>query len=100
MLERGAHFHNVYSAQLDGCFTAGEEHRTQEVALPTKHLALRVHFPTERPPVLVRCKRVSGLADYQLKTGARITLLFGQPAIIWEITDPTLGDIFELEWRW
>jgi hypothetical protein len=40
----GTHFRNVYQVQLDGCFIADEEHWTQEIAVPTNHLTLRIHF--------------------------------------------------------
>jgi hypothetical protein len=61
---------------------------------------LRIHFPTGRPPRLIRCKRVIGLTETQIGTGATITKLFGQTAIVWEIEQPKLGDIYKLEWRW
>lgn len=100
VLEPGAYFRNVYRAQLDNSFINQDEHWTQEIAVPTKTLILRVNFPPERPPQLIRCKRVVGLAEYQIKTAASITRLFGQPAIVWEVTEPNLGDIYKLEWRW
>jgi hypothetical protein len=96
----GARFHNVYRAQLDNSFTAEEEHWTQEIALPTKHLTLRIHFPKARPPVLLRCKRLFGLTEYYTRTRAIITELFGQPSVVWEIDHPKLGEIYKLEWRW
>jgi len=100
VFEPGAHFRNVYRAELDGCFTGKKEHWTQEIAVPTKHLSLRIHFPYERPPTLIRCKRVVGLAEQQMKTTASITRLSGQPAIVWEIDQPKLGEIYKLEWHW
>jgi hypothetical protein len=100
VLETGVHFRNVYRAQLDDCFTDQEEHWTQEIAVQTNHLSVRIHFPPERPPTLVRCKRVVGLAEQQIKTAASIITLSGQPAIVWEIEHPKLGDIYKLEWRW
>jgi hypothetical protein len=100
LLEPGTRFRNVYRAELDGCFTRQEEHWTQEIAVPTKHLTLRIHFPYGRPPMLIRCKRVLGLAEQQTKTKATITRLTGLPAIVWEIEQPKVGDIYKLEWRW
>jgi hypothetical protein len=100
VFESGTQFRNVYRAQLDNCFTSRDEHWTQEIAVPTKHLTLRVNFPPERPPELVRCKRLSGLTEYQIRTDATISRLFGHPAVIWEIPEPALGDIYKLEWRW
>ena len=99
-LEAGNRFRNVYRADLLECFVGEEEHWTQEIALPTKHLSLRVHFPFGRPPKLVRCKRVVGLTEEQISTEATITELFGQIAVVWEIQQPTLGDIYKLEWVW
>ena len=96
----GARFRNVYRVHFQDCFIAEEEHWTQEIALPTKHLTLRIHFPLGRPPKLVRSKTLVGLAHKQLGHGAAITELFGQPAIVWEIDNPKLGDIYKLEWRW
>ncbi len=99
-LVTGTRFRNIYRADLLDCFVGQEERWTQEIALPTKHLTLRVHFPFGRPPRLVRCKRVVGLTESQISTEATITELFGQPAVVWEIEQPKLGDIYKLEWRW
>ena len=96
----GARFRNIYGAELIGCFKLQEEHWTQEIAIPTKHLTLRIHFPAGRPPKLVRCKLVAGLLETQLSTEATSTELFGQRAIVWEIDQPALGNIYKLEWRW
>jgi hypothetical protein len=100
VFEVGVRFRNVFRVQLEDCFLAEEEHWTQEIAVPTKHLTLRVHFPSGRPPKLVRSKTLVGLAHKQLGHGAAIAELFGQPAIVWEIDNPKLGDIYKLEWRW
>jgi len=99
-LVTGTRFRNVYRADLLDCFLSKEEHWTQEIALPTKHLILRVHFPFGRPPKLVRCKRVVGLTENQISTEATITELFGKTAVVWEIQQPALGDIYKLEWVW
>ena len=96
----GARFRNIYGAELIDCFKFQEEHWTQEIAIPTKHLTLRIHFPAGRPPKLVRCKRVAGLSETQLSTEAIDTELFGQRALVWEIDRPALGNIYKLEWRW
>jgi hypothetical protein len=96
----GARFRNVYRVILQDSFSAEEEHWTQEIACPTKHLTLRIHFPAGRPPQLIRCKRVIGLTETQISTEAIITDLFGQPAIVWEIDRPKLRGIYKLEWRW
>jgi hypothetical protein len=40
----GTRFRNVYRVHFQDCFIA-EEHWTQEIAVPTKHLTLRIHFP-------------------------------------------------------
>ena len=100
ILDSGAHFRNVYRVHLIDSFREEEEHWTQEVAMPTKHLVLRVHFPRERPPKLVRCKRIVGLIEHQTATAAKITDLFDHPAVVWEIPRPAPGDIYKLEWRW
>jgi hypothetical protein len=96
----GTRFRNVYRVHFQDCFIAEEEHWTQEIALPTKHLTLRIHFPLERPPKLVRSKRLVGLTQERITNGAAITELFGEPAIVWEIQKPKLGEIHKLEWRW
>ena len=90
----------MYRVHFQDCFIAEEEHWTQEIALPTKHLTLRVHFPHGRPPKLARSKQLTGLTQKQIAHGATITELFGQRAIVWDIEDPKLGDIYKLEWRW
>lgn len=99
-MQRGARFRNAYRARLENSFTAEEEHWTQEIARPTQHLTLRIHFPSERPPKLVRCKRVIGLIDLPAGPQAITTELFSRPAILWEIPNPKLGEIYKLEWRW
>lgn len=100
LLNKGTRFQNVYTADLHDCFTNDEEHWTQEIAFPTKHLTLRIHFPKGRPPRLVKCKVVEGVADKQLRTDAKITELFGEQGILWDIQNPTLKDIYKLEWLW
>jgi hypothetical protein len=100
VFEAGTQFQNVYRVCLHDSFTAEEEHWTQEIACATDHLTLRIHFPARRPPRLIRCKRVVGLTETQIRTEATTTELFGQTAIVWEIERPTLGDIYKLEWRW
>jgi hypothetical protein len=96
----GTRFRNVYRVHFQDCFIAEEEHWTQEIALPTKHLTLRIHFPFRRSPKLVRSKRLVGLVQERITNGAAITELFGEPAIVWEIQKPKLGEIYMLEWRW
>lgn len=100
LLPAGTNFHNEYRAQLYDSFTSEEEHWTQEIALPTKHLTIRVHFPKKRQPILLRCKRLVGLTEYQMKTSARTAKLFGRSSVMWEINNPKLGEIYKLEWRW
>jgi hypothetical protein len=100
LLNKGSRFQNVYTADLHDCFTNDEEHWTQEIAFPTKHLTLRIHFPKGRPPRLVKCKVVEGVDDKQVRTDAKITELFGEQGIIWEIQNPKLKDIYKLEWLW
>jgi hypothetical protein len=100
VLSKGSRFQNVFTADLNDCFTADEEHWTQEIALPTKHLTLRIHFPKGRPPKLVRCKVVEGVTNTQLSTDARITGLSGGQGIVWDIENAKLKDIYKLEWVW
>jgi hypothetical protein len=100
LLNKGARFQNVYSADLHDCFTSGKEHWTQEIAFPTKHLTLRIHFPRARPPRLVKCKIIKGVADKQVRTDAKITELSGEQGIVWDIQNPKLKDIYKLEWLW
>jgi hypothetical protein len=100
LLNKGSRFQNVYTADLHDCFTNDEEHWTQEIAFPTKHLTLRIHFPKGRPPRLVKCKVVEGVADKQVRTDAKITELSGEQSIVWDIQNPKLKDIYKLEWLW
>ena len=100
ILTKGYRFQNVFTANLYDCFTSNEEHWTQEIPRPTKHLTLRIHFPTGRPPKLVRCKVVEGVSTRQIKTDARITELSGEQGIIWDVKNPKLKDIYKLEWVW
>jgi hypothetical protein len=100
LLNKGSRLQNVYSADLHDCFTNNDEHWTQEIAFPTKHLTLRIHFPKGRPPRQVKCKVIEGLIDKQMRTDAKITELSGQNGIVWEIQNPKLGGIYKLEWFW
>jgi hypothetical protein len=100
VFEVGTRFRNVYRVQLEDCFIAEEERWTQEIAIPTQHLTLRIHFPVERPPKLLRSKNLLGLLEERITNGAVITELYGRPAIVWEIERPKLRDIYKLEWRW
>ena len=99
-LGAGARFRNIYRAELIDCFKLQEEHWTQEIAIPTKHLTLRIHFPAGRKPKLFRCKRVAGLLETQVRAEAKAMELFGRHALVWEIDQPSLGNIYKLEWRW
>lgn len=100
LLKKGSQFQNVYTADLHDCFTNHEEHWSQEIAFPTKHLTLRIHFPKSRPPRLVKCKVVEGMTDKQVRTDAKITELSGEQGIVWDIQTPKLKDIYKLEWLW
>jgi hypothetical protein len=100
ILRKGAHFTNVYAADLRDSFMKEQEHWTQEVAFPTKHLTIQVYFPKGRPPKLVKCKVVEGTVDKQIKTNAKIVNAFGQQCIIWELDGPRLNEIYKLEWFW
>jgi hypothetical protein len=100
LLSKGFQFQNVFTADLYDCFTSDEEHWTQEIPRPTKHLTLRIHFPAGRPPKLVKCKLVEGVSSRQIKTDARITELSGEQGIVWDIQNPKLKNIYKLEWAW
>lgn len=100
VLSKGSRFQNVFAAELHDCFINDEEHWTQEIALPTKHLTLRIHFPTGRPPKQIKCKVVEGVTNKQLRTDAKITGLSGEQGIVWEIQNPKLKNIYKLEWVW
>jgi hypothetical protein len=77
LLTKGSRFKNIFTAHLHHCFINDEEHWTQEIAMPTKHLTLRIHFPKGRPPKLVKCKVVEGVTNKQVRTDAKIIELFG-----------------------
>jgi len=100
VLYKGARFQNTYSARLENSFGGSEEHWTQEIAVLTEHLTIRVIFPKSRPPTLLRCKLVHGLDEIQLPTSALFQELSGCPSAIWDISHPHLGSIYKLEWRW
>ena len=85
LLRDGFQFQNVFAADLHNCFTSTEEHWTQEIPRPTKHLTLRIHFPAGRPPKLVKCKLVEGVSSRRIKTDAKITELSRKQGIVWDI---------------
>ncbi len=100
LFNKGARFTNVYTADLHNSFTNDTENWTQEIAFPTKHLTLQIHFPNGEPPRTVKCKLVEGVTDKQVKTDAKITVLTGEKCIVWEVQSPKLKDIYKLEWLW
>jgi hypothetical protein len=100
LLHQGARFQNTYSVDLVDSFLAMEEHWTQEIAVPSEYLTMRVVFPTSRPPSLLRCKLLNGLEETQLPTSARLVHLHGYPIAVWELPHPFLGAIYKLEWVW
>jgi hypothetical protein len=99
-VHRGGLITNVYQAKLLDCFTADEEHWTQEIAFPTRQLTMHIHFPAERPPILVRCFSVEGTVDREIAIAASIVELFGNKGIVWQLDNPVFGGIYKLAWRW
>jgi hypothetical protein len=97
-IERGERFTNVFGADLHSCFTKGAEHWTQELAFPTKHLTIQVHFPENRPPKSVVCSRLGSTLD--TRRAAKLIELYGLKSIIWEIEHPKTRDVYKLEWTW
>jgi hypothetical protein len=97
---RGGVITNVYQAKLLDCFTADEEHWTQEIAFPTGRLTMHIHFPAERPPILVRCFAVEGTVDREIAVAGSIVELFGKKGIVWRLDKPVAGGIYKLAWRW
>jgi hypothetical protein len=100
VLDRGSHIINCYRAKLCDCFTAEEEHWTQEIAFPTTHLTIQIHFPAARPPKAVRCFVVEGTTDREIPTAASITELSGRKGIVWQLEKPKFKEIYKVAWRW
>lgn len=63
-------------------------------------LTIQVHFPEARPPKLVRSFIVEGTTDREIPTGASITELFGQKAIVWQLEKPGLKEVYKISWHW
>jgi hypothetical protein len=99
-LQTGSQFTNTYCVDLVNCFTNSEEQWSQELAFPTKHLTMQVHFPKARPPKSVRCKAIEGTGDKLLKQAALIVELYGRKSIVWEVDKPEVHAVFKLEWSW
>jgi hypothetical protein len=89
-----------HCAELLNCFTNSEEQWSQELAFPTKHLTLQVHFPKARSPKSVRCKVIEGTVDKLVKQTAQIIELYGRKSIAWELDQPAPHAVFKLEWSW
>ena len=96
----GSRFTNTYCADLLNCFTNSEEQWSQELAFPTNHLILQVHFPKARPPKSVRCMAIQGTVDKLVKQTARMVELYGRKSIVWELDEPGAHTVFKLEWSW
>jgi hypothetical protein len=99
-LYAGSQFTNTYCAGLLNCFTNDKEQWSQELAFPTKHLTVQVHFPKARPPKSVRCKAIEGTTDKLVKQTAQIVELYGRKSIVWELNNPAPQAVFKLEWSW
>jgi hypothetical protein len=99
-IRKGAQFTNTYSAKLLDCFSNNEEQWSQELAFPTEHLTVRVHFPKGRPPKSVRCKAIEGTVHKWLRQTAQLVELFGRKSIVWELDEPAPHAVFKLEWSW
>ena len=99
-LPQGGRFTNVYGAELRDCFTRKEEHWTQELAVPKKHLTIQIHFPEGRPPRLIRCQTVEGTQTIPTMINAKLVELFGRKSIVWELDDLHTNQVFKLEWSW
>lgn len=91
---------NTYVANLYGSFTKRHEHWTQELAFPTKHLVLHIHFPEKRPPKSVTCKTIKGLLEKPAPSTAKILDIFGRKSIVWEVDNPKVEEVLKLEWVW
>ena len=100
VFREGDQFINIYGADLYDCFTSYVEHWTQEIAIPTEHLILQVHFPEDRAPVLVRCKVVQGLSEVRTTTAAKLVDVAGLKALVWDVPGPKLKYVYKLEWVW
>ena len=96
----GSRFTNTYCADLMNCFTNSQEQWSQELAFPTSHLTVQVHFPKARSPKSVRCKAIQGTADKLVKQTAQIVELYGRKSIVWELEKPRAHAVFKLEWSW
>ena len=100
LLSSGARFTNVFSAELQNSFTSSNEHWTQEIAIPTKHLILQIHFPKDRAPLLVKCKHLVGLIDRRVATTADVLESADGKLIVWDLENPQINDVYKLEWVW
>ena len=96
----GSRFTNTYCADLLNCFSKNKERWSQELAFPTKHLTVQVHFPKARPPKSVRCKTIEGTGDKLVKQTAQMVELYGRKSIVWEVDEPGAHTVFKLEWSW
>jgi hypothetical protein len=96
----GSRFTNTYCADLLNCFSKNKERWSQELAFPTKHLTVQVHFPKARPPKSVRCKAIEGTGDKLVKQTAQMGELYGRKSIVWEVDEPGAHAVFKLEWSW
>lgn len=99
VFQKGARFTSTYSAVLNNSFMMTYENWTQEVATPTEYLLLRIHFPRDRGPTLVKCKLVDGLLARQVAT-AELIEENGMKSVVWKIPKPTFKAVYKVEWVW
>ena len=99
-LRAESQFTNTYCAELLNCFTSSEEQWTQELAFPTRHLTMQVHFPKARSPKAVRCEAVQGAPDKTAKQTAQMVELYGRKSIVWEVREPPTHAVLKLGWSW
>ena len=95
VFEVGTRFRNVYRVYLRDSFTAEEEHWTQEIAWPTKHLTLHIRFPAGRRPKLKLAQNVSDARAAAVGTVAAVSWPFAncpQPLDLFDLRTWTLGN--------
>jgi DNA-binding XRE family transcriptional regulator len=86
------------TVKLLGSFKLNHEWTAFEIAEPTEHCTLVIHFPKERP-----CKKYSTegrLGDRYLKELASVKKTKNGCGLQWKITRPEFKAIYTLKWDW
>lgn len=100
IMRKGTVFSNVYTALLHDTFTSEEENWGQETPYKTQELVVRVQFPKDRPPKLLKCRISSGSEERQVPTQIKSFESDHGITAEWLIEKPRRFHCYSIVWMW